>query len=376
MKHFIRYEVRRQAIGLPKTNSSVTVAGQRRNSTGLQLAFIPTICAVEPFVESKSFVDLSRVGFCNELMNVQIEALRKTYGAYSALSDVTFTIPSGAVLALAGPNGAGKTTLMKIISGLSTPTSGSVRIGDLDVIDNPREAHRYLGFLGDFFGLYDDLTVREFLLYFARAYSLKENERESVVESLIQKCHLGHKADAQIKALSRGLRQRVGIARTLINNPPIILLDEPSAGLDPEARADLQNLFRELGAEGKTLIVSSHILTELEDYCSHVALLNKGQLISFGEIREIARTSQQKRKFEIELIDGAEKAESTFQSITAVSDWKRDKNIFTFHFEGDESKQADLLQTLVQNGVRLIRFEEQSGRIQEAYLTHMKGSRE
>lgn len=309
-------------------------------------------------------------------MQVQIDSLRKTYGSFTALDDVTFTIPSGAVLALAGPNGAGKTTLMKIISGLAASNAGTVMIGDLNVNEQPREAHKYLGFLGDFFGLYDDLTVREFLEYSARTYAIENPKRNEVINSLIEKCHLSHKADSQIKALSRGLRQRVGIARTLINDPPLILLDEPSAGLDPEARNDLQNLFKELGAEGKTLIVSSHILTELEDYCTHVALLNKGQLVSFGEIRDMGRTSVQKRSFEIELIDGAEKAESFLKSNAFVSEIKRDKNAFTFKFEGDESNQADLLSGLITAGARLIRFEEQSGRIQEAYLAHMKGSRE
>lgn len=309
-------------------------------------------------------------------MQVQIDALRKTYGSFVALDDVSFTLPSGAVLALAGPNGAGKTTMMKIISGLITSTSGRVQIGDLDVNESPREAHRYLGFLGDFFGLYDDLTVREFLEYSARTYSIPPTERGATVQRLIEKCHLSHKADSEIKALSRGLRQRVGIARTLINDPPLILLDEPSAGLDPEARNDLQNLFRELGSEGKTLVVSSHILTELEDYCTHVALLNKGKLVSFGEVREMGRTAVHKRNFELELIDGAEKAETTFRSFASVTDVKRDKNVFKFKFEGDESGQADLLKALVTNGARLIRFEEESGRIQEAYLAHMKGSRE
>ncbi|RYZ77496.1 MAG: ABC transporter ATP-binding protein, partial [Proteobacteria bacterium] len=298
-------------------------------------------------------------------MNVQISSLRKTYGDSIALDDVTFTIPSGAVLALAGPNGAGKTTLMKIISGLGEPTSGKVLINDLDVTENPREAHKSLGFLGDLFGLYDDLTVRQFLLYFARAYEIPPGKREEVAQRLIEKCHLVHKADTTIKSLSRGLRQRVGIARTLINDPPLILLDEPSAGLDPEARNDLQNLFLELGAEGKTLIVSSHILTELEDYCSHVALLNKGKLVSFGELNSLRRTENRFRNFVIDVIDGAELAEKTLQSRSTVQNIKRLKNSFTFAFDGDESAQADLLAALVTAGVRLIKFDEQAGRIQE-----------
>lgn len=309
-------------------------------------------------------------------MQVRIESLRKTYGSFVALENLNMTIPSGAVLALAGPNGAGKTTLMKIISGLSIATSGQVTLGDLDVTANPREAHRHLGFLGDFFGLYDDLTVREFLNYFARTYSIERSRRDQVVQSLIEKCHLSHKADSQIKALSRGLRQRVGIARTLVNDPPVILLDEPSAGLDPEARNDLQNLFKELGSEGRTLIVSSHILTELEDYCSHVALLNKGVLVSFGPIGNINSDSDQKRNFEIAFIDGAEKAESLLKANARVANTKRVKNTFLFELSGDESAQADLLASLISSGVRLTRFEEQTGRIQEAYLAHMKGSRE
>lgn len=310
-------------------------------------------------------------------MRIEISGLRKAYGAFEALKGVDFVVPSGAVLALAGPNGAGKTTLMKIIAGMLLPTEGRVRIGDLDVQANPREAHERLGFLPDFFGLYDDLTVRECLDYFARAYGLPADERADRVERAIEACRLSRKADDEIQALSRGLKQRVGIARTLINDPAVLLLDEPAAGLDPEARADLQNLFKSLGGDGgRTLIVSSHILTELEDYCTHVAMLSGGRLASFGEIDSVRAASVESRRLKALLLSGAAAAESALRSDSRVSETRTDGAWLSFRFAGDERAQADLLKSLIASGAQIARFEAEGGRIQDAYLSVMKGAAE
>jgi ABC-2 type transport system ATP-binding protein len=231
--------------------------------------------------------------------------------------------------------------------------------------------------LPDFFGLYDDLTVREYLQYFARAYGLSRPRRDSRVAALIESCRLAHKQNEKIRALSRGLKQRVGIARTLINDPPALLLDEPAAGLDPEARAGLQELFRSLGGQGgRTLIVSSHILTELEDYCTHVAMLNAGRLVSFSEIDGLRAASSNARRLRALAVDGAERAEAALRSNPRASSVRREGPWLSFAFAGDERAQAELLAALLASGAQIAQFEPESGRIQDAYLSLMKGSSE
>ncbi len=217
------------------------------------------------------------------------ENVRKEFGNLLACDNLNFEIPKGAVVALVGPNGAGKSTWMKIAAGLLEPTDGTVWVDGIDVRLRPREVHSKIGFLPDFYGLYSDLPVEDYLLYFAQAYRLPDGVREARVRDVLEKVSLMDKRTAILGTLSRGMAQRVAIARTLVNDPPLLLLDEPSAGLDPEVRVGLQELFKTLAADGKTLIVSSHILTELQEYCSHIVILKKGKLIAAGSLDEIGK---------------------------------------------------------------------------------------
>jgi ABC-2 type transport system ATP-binding protein len=304
---------------------------------------------------------------------IEVRRLRKEYGTFLAVDDIDLDVPAGAVLALVGPNGAGKTTLMKMIAGLLAPTSGTSRVAGFE---HPKDIHRKLGFLPDFFGLYDDLTVREYLEYFARAYGLDKNTRKERVDAAIAAMMLEPKADSFLQNLSRGQRQRAGIARTLINDPPVILLDEPASGLDPEARHELQELFLRLAKMGKTLVVSSHILTELEEYCSHVAMIQKGKLVAAGAVHEIRSKTAGIRRAEVRVLARVTEALTIVREAKAASDATSAGEFVTFGFNGDDSDLAEILRSLVNAGIPVVSFGADSGKIQDTYLSLMKGHSE
>ena len=304
---------------------------------------------------------------------IEVRRLRKEYGSFVAVDDVSLDVPAGCVLALVGPNGAGKTTLMKMIAGLLAPTSGASRVAGFE---HPKDVHRKLGFLPDFFGLYDDLTVREYLEYFARAYGLDASTRKTRVESAIAAMMLEPKADSFLQNLSRGQRQRAGIARTLINDPPVILLDEPASGLDPEARHELQELFLKLAKMGKTLVVSSHILTELEEYCSHVAMIQKGKLVFSGAVHELRERAAGRRRIEVRLLTKANEALEVLRSLAGTSDASLAGETLSFGFDGGDAELAAVLKVLVSAGLPVVSFGSEGGKIQDTYLSLMRGHSE
>jgi ABC-2 type transport system ATP-binding protein len=299
---------------------------------------------------------------------IRTERLRREFGQTTAVDDVDLEIERGAVLALVGPNGAGKTTLLKMICGLLPPTSGTAWINRVNVLAEPRRVQQELGFLPDFFGLYDGLKVWEYLDYFARAYRLTAGERDRRIDEVLDQVQLSDREDSDITALSRGMRQRVGIARTLIHQPPILLLDEPASGLDPEARHDLQALFTSLSRQGKTLVVSSHILAELEDYCTHVAILQAGRVVASGRIDEVRRGIGVLRTVRISVLEGWDKAEAVLRKEPAVTAITADGAARQFQFSGDDPTLAKLLAALIEAGVPVTSFGEDRRTIEETYL--------
>jgi len=207
------------------------------------------------------------------------------YPTGRALRGVSFVVRAGAVLALVGPNGAGKSTLMRCIAALDTPTRGAITVQGIDTKDDPRAIHASLGYLPDIYGLYDRLSVRRCLIYAARSRGVPDADAPAAAEAAAVRVGLGDRMETLAGYLSRGLRQRLGIAQTLVHRPRVLLLDEPASGLDPEARASLSALIRSLATDGMTLIVSSHILSELEDYCSEMLMLRGGEVVGGGVVR-------------------------------------------------------------------------------------------
>ena len=301
--------------------------------------------------------------------------LRREYGDTVAVRDVSLSVPRGAVVALVGPNGAGKTTLLKMVAALLEPTAGTARLCGLDIRESPRQVHSKVGFLPDFYGLYDELKVQEYLEYFCRAYRLGPREREEIIDQVLAQVDLAEKRDQLIETLSRGMRQRLAIARTLIHNPPVLLLDEPAAGLDPEGRHELQFLFRRLAQAGKTLIVSSHILTELEDYCSHIAILDKGALVASGPAEQVRQSSGKGRQIRIRTAGNVQELEAILRAADLVQRFNREEDGWLVSFSGDEEGMAALLKQLVSSGVPVTFFGEEKRTIQDTYLALLRPHR-
>src|SRR5271157_3285702 len=219
---------------------------------------------------------------------IRLEKLRKEFDELVAVNDLNVVIPEGEIYGLIGPNGAGKTTTIRMACGLLEPTDGHVTVADVDVHQDPERAQQFIGYLSDFFSVYEDLKVWEYLDFFAHAYKMPEAEIPARIDEVIREVGLEVKTDAMIKGLSRGMKQRLGIARAIIHKPRVLLLDEPASGLDPKARLDLRNLLRSLRDDGATVLISSHILTELEGFCTSIGLMEKGQMIRSGTLADIS----------------------------------------------------------------------------------------
>ncbi|MCB0034875.1 MAG: ABC transporter ATP-binding protein, partial [Anaerolineales bacterium] len=223
---------------------------------------------------------------------VEIEGLTKEYSSVTALKDLHLTVQEGSVFGFIGPNGAGKTTTMRILTTLLKPTSGRAYIGGYSVTEQPQEVRRIIGYMPDFFGVYDDMKVWEYLDFFAACYDVPVNQRRGMIGDLLALVDLSHKRDEYVESLSRGMKQRLCLARTLAHDPQVLILDEPASGLDPRARVEMRELLRELQNMGKTIFFSSHILSEVADICTSIGIMEAGQMVAYGNLEEMRRQLQ------------------------------------------------------------------------------------
>jgi ABC-2 type transport system ATP-binding protein len=256
---------------------------------------------------------------------VRVSGLTKRYGDLLAVDDLDLEIPRGSVFGLIGPNGAGKSTTFLVLASLLAPTSGHVEVGGADPVKDPMGVRRVMGYMPDVMGVYDGLRVGEYLEFFAAAYRLPAAAWPDLVGGLLELVDLAGKRDAFVDSLSRGMKQRLSLARALVHDPDILILDEPASGLDPRARVDLRGLLAELSSMGKTVVISSHILAELEEMCSHVAILEAGKLLASGTPKDIAGALTQTRTLIVRLAGGGEQR----------------------HVVADEVEQAALIRRLV-----------------------------
>ena len=245
---------------------------------------------------------------------IETRGLTRRFGRHLAVSDLTLTLPFGVVYGLIGPNGAGKTTTLRLLAGLTAPTSGSIRLAGrvLTVARTAGDARRLVGFMPDRFGVYDDMRAWEYLDFFARCYDIPAAHRGRLVAELLDLVDLADKREADVGTLSRGMQQRLCLAHALVHDPRILLLDEPASGLDPRARLELRELLRELRRMGKTIVISSHILAEMEDLCDAVGIMERGRLLTSGGFAEIERRLQPRQVVEIKLLSGAANAALAF----------------------------------------------------------------
>jgi len=300
---------------------------------------------------------------------IEFVHLRKEYDNVLAVEDLSLNIPEGEIFGLIGPNGAGKTTTIRMACGLLAPTLGRALIAGVDVAQEPERAQQHIGYLSDFFAVYEDLKVWEYLDYFAHAYKMPEAEIPARITEVIAQVNLEVKRDAMIRGLSRGMKQRLGIARAIIHRPRVMLLDEPASGLDPKARLELRNLLRSLRDQGATILISSHILTELEGFCTSIGIMEKGRMVRSGSIEEVTAAAASTRLVRLSWAgDSLAVAEGKLKSDPRISEVNLAAGMGTFRFSGAEEELAPVLAALVAANVRLTSFGEVKQTVEELYM--------
>ena len=298
---------------------------------------------------------------------IEFHSLRREYGDLAAVQDLTLAVPAGEIYGLIGPNGAGKTTTIRMASGLLTPTAGRVTVNNVDVHSSLELVQGYIGYLSDFFSLYDDLTVWEYLDYFARAYRMEDGGMAARIDEVIAQVGLEVKHDALIKGLSRGMKQRLGIARAVIHRPKVLLLDEPASGLDPKARADLRALLLALRDGGTTVFISSHILSDLEGFCTSIGVMEKGRMVRSGRIADIAAQESHDRVVRLSWVGEAPVVEM-LRGMEKISNVAAQDAHAVFRFAGPEEELPGVLAELVAKGVRVLSFGEVKQTVEDLYL--------
>ena len=304
---------------------------------------------------------------------VVISGLTKHYGNFVALNNFSITLNRGQILGLIGPNGAGKTTAIKILVGLSKPTAGTASITGVDCVKYPRKVRKLVGYMPDTFGSYDNMRVREYLDFFGAAFGIGRNQRNERIDQVLETTNATYMQDRYVEALSHGMKQRIGIARTLLHDPEVLILDEPANGLDPQSRIDMRVLLLHLASLGKTLIVTSHILPELSRICDQVAILTNGQLRASGTLEQIMREISQERTIEAQLAadgqcDAAADLIAKHDGINSVES-ARAESMVRFRTTLAEGGLGVVLADLIKSGINVTQFRELQVDLEDAYLS-------
>ncbi len=301
-----------------------------------------------------------------------IRNLNKTYGSFRALNNVNLHIDKGELFGFVGANGAGKTTTMKICVGLLGADSGEIIIDGQEVTKNSKELKSKVGYVPDFFGVYDNLTAIEYLRFFAYTYGIHGEEAESLCADLLELVNLTDKRDFEVDGLSRGMKQRLCLARALVHNPELLFLDEPASGLDPKARFELKEILKNLCVMGKTIVISSHILPELAEMCTSVGIINRGEIKLTGTVDEIQRQAAYSTPVIITVAAGKEEeAARVIREIPATKDVAIHANKLHVSYEGGEAEEVALLKRLVMADVPVVSFYRQEGTLEQMFLQIM-----
>jgi ABC-2 type transport system ATP-binding protein len=301
---------------------------------------------------------------------IKMVDLRVDYGDFAAVDSLSLTVPFGEVFGLVGPNGAGKTSSFKVLATLMEPTFGEVFLCGFDIALQPEEARRVLGYMPDLAPVPSDLKCWEFLDLYAAAHGLSEDARGRRIDECLEKVNLADKRDAICSSLSRGMKQRLVLAKTLLHRPKVMLLDEPASGMDPVSRVSLRNILKELAAEGTTVIISSHILSELSDMCTSVGFMAAGTLVDSGTTEEVlSRQGTAERQITIELLD-VESVAACKQAVAGfgIDEVSSEDRVVSFVMSGEGDEQVALLRRLVELGLRVRSFEERRASIEDVLL--------
>jgi len=304
---------------------------------------------------------------------IETKRLTKHYGNLAALVDLDLVIEAGDIFGFIGPNGAGKTTTMRILVTLLEPTRGQAFIDGLDVTKKGKEVRRIVGYMPDFMGVYDDLKVFEYLEFFAAAFSIERKKRKSIVEGVLELTDLQTKRSFTVDSLSRGMQQRLGLARVLIHDPKVLVLDEPASGLDPRARIEIRELLRELKRMGKTIMISSHILSELEEICDHIGIIEHGRLVFSGTMEEIRRRMGVQSKVRVRVANNQQRAIELLSALPDVEDVQSTGVYIAVTLRKDRDTDGIIARTLVNGKIDIVSLEPQQVKLDEAFLQLTKG---
>jgi len=304
---------------------------------------------------------------------LQTVNLTKNYGNFTALHGLNLQLDAGDIMGFIGPNGAGKTTTIKIVATLLKPTSGTVYVDGIDICTNPEDARPLIGYMPDLYGLYDDVKVWEYLDFFASAYRIPANQRKGTIQDALEIVDLTTKREAFVKDLSRGMQQRLCLAKTILHNPKLLLLDEPASGLDPRARIEIKELLSELRKMGKTILISSHILPELADFCNKVAIIEQGKLIVSGSVDEIMAQCKGGTELRIKLVEVGDHVMKILAGMDTVGDVRQEDGCVIVTYTGAPGEHFHVLNELLKNGCQVLSFEEQQVDLEDLFMKVTKG---
>ncbi|NWF69226.1 MAG: ABC transporter ATP-binding protein [Chloroflexi bacterium] len=311
---------------------------------------------------------------------IETKDLVKKYGKFTAVNGLSLQVPSGSIYGFVGPNGAGKTTTMRVLTTLTRPTSGQAWVGGNSVLEDRRAVRRAIGYMPDEFGVYDDLRVWEYLDFFAACYDIPENERKKLIDDLLELVDLTHRRDDMVDKLSRGMKQRLSLARTLAHDPQVLILDEPASGLDPRARVEIRELLVELAKMGKTIFFSTHILADVSEICTHIGIIEAGQMIAQGSMEEMRAQLVPHREIMVTVKDNeaAEQVKALVANLPGIIEIqilepKGGRWRVRIDYNGDDEGVVGINQKLAASGIAVLGFSEETKDLEAMFMRVTKG---
>lgn len=305
---------------------------------------------------------------------LRIENLRKTYGKLTAVDCLNLQLEVGDIMGFIGPNGAGKTTTIKMVATLLQPDSGTAYIDGVDCVANPEAVRSLIGYMPDFFGMYDDVMVWEYLDFFAAAYRIPAPKRPQLINDVLELTDLTIKREAFVSELSRGMQQRLCLAKTLVHDPKLLLLDEPASGLDPRARIEIKELLKELKSMGKTILISSHILPELADFCNKIAIIEQGKLVVSGDVEAIMNQCRGGTILSIVLADRVPEAVAFLETLPIVCDVREENGSVLAKYTGEPGEDHQVLTSLAEQGFKVRSFSEAELDLEDIFMQVTRGA--
>lgn len=314
---------------------------------------------------------------------IELRGITKRYGTLTAVEDLNLHVEEGTVFGFIGPNGAGKTTTMRILTTLLRPSAGEAWVAGHSITDSPRDVRRAIGYMPDFFGVYEDMKVWEYLDFFAACYDTPAAVRPAMIDDLLALVNLESKREAYVETLSRGMKQRLCLARTLTHDPRVLILDEPASGLDPRARIEMRELLRELQAMGKTIFFSSHILSEVADICNQIGIIEHGRLVAAGDVAQMMRRLRAHRLITARLLPGQTatdevlawlRSEAHVVSAVELNESDAQPGTLRLDFDGDDEALSQLLAQMVARGLPVVSFSEEQGDLEDVFMQVTRGT--